>query len=332
MSCVALEQLAAVATGEEVPGVLDHARACARCSALVDEQRSIHQLARTLRPPRLPTDRRAELAAEVMALAEAPRRHSWLAKRENRRFAIAGAVGLAVAAALLIVATWSRSDERLPIAPIAHDVPGIRIQDRAAATEPPPAGDPSASIVAASDADLVRDTTPDRDVVTLRAGSVSIDASRTRPVHVVAGTTRVAVVRARAAIVARAGVIEQVSVFAGSVEVMTNGKRHVIEAGATWDRLPQPAQLLQPSRPTASLDAFRQGWTALRNGDHVIAITAFDRATDPVVAEDATYWAAVASERLGQRDDARRRFTDFVARFPASPRADAARTAITRLR
>ncbi len=326
MSCVALEQLAAAATGDDSPAALatlGHAAACARCAALLDEQRSVRTLASALRPPRLATDRRAELAAEVMAVSDAAPRRPW-------RFALAGGVGLAVAAAILIVATRPRLDDRIPNAPLAHDLPVIEIPHRAAAAEPPAVevSEPSASISAGADAELFRDTTPDRDVVTLRRGSVSIDASRTRPVQIVAGTTRVAIARARVSVIARAGVIDQVTVFAGSVEVTAGGKRHVIEAGATWDRLPQAAS---PVQPTSSLAAFRQGWTALRAGDHVIAISAFDRATDPVVAEDATYWAAVASERLGQRDDARRRFTDFVARFPLSPRADAARVAIARL-
>ena len=194
-----------------------------------------------------------------------------------------------------------------------------------AESAPRAVAEPSAEIRAAADAELVRETTPERDVITLRGGRVSVDASRTRPVQIVAGSTRVAIARSRASVIARGGVIQHVTVFAGTVEISDAGKRHVIVAGATWDRLPEPAQ------PASSLDAFREGWTLLRTGDHAAAIAAFDRATDPVVAEDAMYWAAVAAERAGKRDEARRRFTDFVARFTSSPRGDAAQAALARL-
>lgn len=319
MSCVALEQLAHAATDDN-PRVLAHVASCPRCAALLDEQRSIRALVHAMPPARLPADRRAELAAEVMAQAERiePARHPG-------RFAIAAGSGVAVAVLAIVLATRGQRAE-VPEVAIAHEVPGVRTSTRSTATEPAPAV-PIAELRTV-DADLSRDTTAERDVITLRGGSVSIDASNTRPVQIVAGTTRVAVARARASVVARAGAIEQVAVFAGSVEVTANGTRHVIVAGETWERLPHP---VPPAQPAGSLTAFREGWTQLRANNHAAAIAAFDRAIDPVVAEDAVYWAAVAAERAGTTDDARRRFTDFVARFPASPRAEAARAAIARL-
>jgi hypothetical protein len=82
----------------------------------------------------------------------------------------------------------------------------------------------------------------------------------------------------------------------------------------------------------ANHQAFREGWEALREQRFDAAITAFDRASDPVVAEDAAFWAAIAAQRAGRTDDARRRLTNFLQRFPASPRADDARTALESLR
>jgi hypothetical protein len=316
MSCHSFEELAAIATGK---GDDVHAATCARCAALIEEQRAIRALARSLRPPTLEADRRVMLAAEIMAAADAP-------PRRRTRLAIGLGLGAAAAAAIVFVVRASVPASPMAAA-IAHEPPDIHVPDRSVAAESVPL-DPeisSAEIRPAADADLTRDTTPERDIVTLRAGTLAIDARATRGVQVRLATTRVEIARARAQITAKQGTIETVRVFAGSVEVIDNGKRHVIVAGATWDRLSPPV-----ATPALSMAAFRDGWTALRAGDHAAAIAAFDRAIDPVVVEDAVYWAAVASERAGL-PDAKRRFTDFLARFPTSPRADAARTAIDRL-
>jgi hypothetical protein len=80
-----------------------------------------------------------------------------------------------------------------------------------------------------------------------------------------------------------------------------------------------------------SARAFQDGWAALHAGRDADAIAAFDRATDPSVAEDATYWAAVAAERAGNVSDAARRMREFLARYPGSPRVGAARAALDRL-
>ncbi|MDQ3335302.1 MAG: hypothetical protein M4D80_09070 [Myxococcota bacterium] len=73
--------------------------------------------------------------------------------------------------------------------------------------------------------------------------------------------------------------------------------------------------------------AFRAGWEALREARYADAIAAFDRATDPAVAEDAVFWAAIAAQRAGHTDDARKRLDLFLATFPESPRAESARRA-----
>ena len=76
-----------------------------------------------------------------------------------------------------------------------------------------------------------------------------------------------------------------------------------LPAGTVWRREaladPRPATPAVPPRPepvtpTGAAAAFRNGWEALRAERYRDAIAAFDRASDPVVAEDAAYWAAAA--------------------------------------
>ncbi|HTR53756.1 MAG TPA: tetratricopeptide repeat protein, partial [Kofleriaceae bacterium] len=61
------------------------------------------------------------------------------------------------------------------------------------------------------------------------------------------------------------------------------------------------------------------------------AVAAFDRATDPIVAEEAMFWAAVCAGRAGDDDDSARRLRAFLARFPHSPRRHDARAALEQL-
>lgn len=105
---------------------------------------------------------------------------------------------------------------------------------------------------------------------------------------------------------------------------VSNPSRRVF--GGTSDRRGSAIErdLLVEQTPT---QAFRAGWEALREARYADAIAAFDRATDPAVAEDAAFWAAIAAQRAGQADDARKRLDLFLATFPESPRAESARRA-----
>ncbi len=161
-----------------------------------------------------------------------------------------------------------------------------------------------------------------RDVVRLRGGELTVDSTGSRPVEIVNGTTSIAATKARFKVIAIKGVVSSVAVFAGSAEVTVDGHRVIVEAGTVWER--------DVSRDDA-LAAFRTGWTALRAGDNAAAIEAFDRATDATVAEDAAYWSAIASERVGDTAGAVRRYRELLSRFPATTRATEARAAIERL-
>ncbi len=81
----------------------------------------------------------------------------------------------------------------------------------------------------------------------------------------------------------------------------------------------------------APIAEFRIGWEALHDKRYADAIAAFDRATDPAVAEDAAFWAAIAAQRAGQIDDARKRLDGFLQLFPQSPRTESARRALESL-
>ncbi|MEO8703809.1 MAG: hypothetical protein ABI867_27410 [Kofleriaceae bacterium] len=346
--------IAAAGTLDPTDAVLAHLASCARCRELVDEQQAVRSLAiRVPSPPALASDRRAALAAEVAARADAAA--DFAPRWWRSRTVLAAGLAVAAAAIVAVVLSTRRTDTPpdrfVPDTSVpdmsAHRTPEThapRVPDAVSDTrtavpepKPQPAGTRKlpAQIVGAS-AEYARDTTSTRDLVTLRDGTLAIDATRARPILVVAGTTRVVIASANASVAARKGVIQSITVFAGAVEVTVGDRRRTIGAGMVWDR--DSTELHSAgAAPTAPPDAavvddasalaFREGWTALRSGNHAAAITAFDRAvaldrgTDPVVAEDAAYWAAIASERSGDRAGAAKRFTDFVVRFPRSPHA-----------
>jgi len=117
------------------------------------------------------------------------------------------------------------------------------------------------------------------------------------------------------------GAIISAHAFAGSVERISPESKAVISAGEVWT----------PPPPAASLAAFRAGWSALHEGRNTDALAAFERASDPVIAEEAAFWAAVAAQRANDREGAAQRFRAFLVAYPQSSRADAARAALQQL-
>lgn len=312
-----MSELAAMASGDDA----DHLADCARCRAIVDDQRATRRLLAGLpfaAPDRAYVDR---LAAEVIARSDlAP-------ARSHRRGVVIAGLALAAAAAIA-VATIPRSPGRLA----AAKLPAPRVvfvpPPLPAPPAPPeiaPAPEPAA--IAGDAARFERRTRHGRDELVLRDGAITIDGRDREPVDITAGATRVRVGDARVAVKARRGAIVMVTVIAGSAEVSHDGRRQIVEAGVVWE---PPAEVAPESPPPPdTVTPFSTGWTALRDGRLDDAIDAFDHATDPAVAEDAAYWAAVAAERAG-RPDARRRFEAFLVRYPASPRVAAAQAAVAR--
>lgn len=325
MSCPGPARIAAAVAGED-PSVIDHARECLNCRALLRDQQLVVDAARVLGRPRLRPERRAALAAEVMAQSDLDVHPPW---RGERVMAIAAGI-VAAAAVLTIVFATETPIGRTPEAPqiATTEEPALESSLR---TQLEPVAKPQRASLIASGADYARIQRGDQDVVTLREGVLSVDATASDPVMIISGDTRVVIADSRAKVVARRGVIVTTSVFAGTAQVTTTGGRlQVIDAGDVWMREPDATEP-QPVPPTDSLAAFRQGWEALRAHQHPQAVVAFDRATDPVVAEDAAFWAAIATERAGDLDGAATRLRSFLDRFPTSPRVEAARAALERV-
>ncbi len=337
IACPAIEQLAAIASGEGDVATLAHATGCAKCAALLDDQATTRELVHAAPvPAALSAARRAELAATLLAAADTeldpPRRASWR---------IAGLVALAVAAAAAIA-----------IALIGHDAPPAVAVAQPALVEGVPA-------IARMRLDGVERVTPGE-------GTIVVDAVHRTRLDVTVSDTRIAVTEAKVAVTTRRGVIQEIAVFAGSVELITRGDKITLERGMVWTRPtddvavvaepdptpvrapPPPPKHVAPPPPRPELTApvpeiaptplpdtgmgaFRVGWTELHAGDFAAAADAFDRATDAVIAEDAAYWAAIATLRAGDRAGAIRRLQVFLTRFPDSTRADDARIQLVRL-
>jgi hypothetical protein len=325
VTCPAQARLAAAASGEDAAAVA-HTRDCLSCRVAYEQQRIVIAAARAMQPVRLRPERRAELAAEVMAQGDldAPR---W---RGERVMAVVSSV-VAVAAVVTLVLAGRAPAPEVPFtaaAPTA-DEPAVRVV-RAERQEP--VAEPVRAAVTATGAVFAREQRGDQDVVTLADGEVSVDSTDREPVTIVAGDTRVVITSSRAKVVARRGVIVTTHVFAGTAQVTSKGRSVVIASGDVWMRDPEAATPHEAAAaPGDSLASFRQGWEDLRAHHYPQAIAAFDRATDPVVAEDAAFWAAIATERAGDNDGAATRLRAFLERFPQSLRADAARAGLARV-
>jgi hypothetical protein len=308
--------------------VIDHARECLNCRALLRDQQVVVDAARVLGRPRLRPERRAALAAEVMAQSDVDVHPPW---RGERVMAIAASI-VAAAAVLTIVFATDAPIGRAPEAPQIATTEELALES-SLRTQLEPVAKPQRASLIASGADYARIQRGDQDVVTLREGVLSVDATASDPVMIISGDTRVVIADSRAKVVARRGVIVTTSVFAGTAQVTTSGGHiQVIDAGDVWMRDPDATEPQPvPAAATDSLSAFREGWEALRAHQHPQAVAAFDRATDPVVAEDAAFWAAIATERAGDLDGAATRLRSFLDRFPTSPRVEAARSALERV-
>jgi hypothetical protein len=333
MTCPLIERLAAAAAGED-PRAAAHAATCTACAGILAEHRELRTLARELPAPALTADQRSELAAEVLARAELP-------VHRGARIVVYAAVA---AAALIAAAVWAGHGRAPKVAaPAPHvgsaeEVVGaggpphesaVRVPTPGpadTAADPPPSPPPklrrAAAAITAQGADFSRDDSGERDTVQLRDGVLAIDARGRAPVAVAVGDTTFTVAEARVELVAASGVIVSAHAFAGSVERTTADTHATIISGELWT---------PPPGPTTSLAAFRAGWQALHAGRTAAALAAFDLATDPVVAEDAMFWAAIAAQRLDDVPGARRRFEAFLDEFPDSARAASAKRALEQL-
>jgi TolA-binding protein len=97
----------------------------------------------------------------------------------------------------------------------------------------------------------------------------------------------------------------------------------------TWVVSPTPSPSVSESptpaipAPTSVERSFKLGFDALRDGDFGVAAARFaevEDKSDPL-AEDASYWRAVALGRAGRTADARRAMEQNLERWPSSARA-----------
>jgi TolA-binding protein len=306
IACPPPERLAAAAAGED-GAALDHAGGCPACAAILAEQCAIVGVAAQLPTPTLAEARRRQLAAEVLAHAdEIHLAEMDIVQRRGNMMALCALAAVAAALVLLLGARHQRAWAPVVAMP-AEEALTLEVVDRTTAPE-----------------DRAPETeTADglHDVLELHDGELAIDTRAHKPVTVVAGGTRVRIAKSRATVVARGGVIVTAQVFAGTAEISEGGHRRVVEAGEVWT----------PSPAVTALGSFRTGYEAMRAGHFTDAIAAFDQATDPVVIEDAQFWAAISCERAGRREEAERRLRAFIAAFPSSPRLEDARAAIDRV-
>ena len=92
------------------------------------------------------------------------------------------------------------------------------------------------------------------------------------------------------------------------------------------EHAPAPAETPAPApAPDPQEAAFVTGWDAMRRGELAAAADAFARAValDPQgdLAEDGTFWHAVAVARLKRTGEAMVALSGFIAAYPASTRA-----------
>jgi hypothetical protein len=281
VKCPSAKRLAAASLGADPRAEL-HADSCERCSAELAAMAEVSAFARRAPVRVASAERRARIAALVMASSDAaePTRTSRLP------IATITVAGLAAVTALVI---W-----RAQPAPVEHAISWPVLPASAPHVAGAPLPPPVLHDVAPP---VVHPVAP--PAIASKAARETAPAPQPRaPAPGVTVSPRPAATTAR--------------VFAGSQEHASDGE------------LARDQVTLEPS-------AFERGWIALREARYADAITAFDRATDAAVAEDAAYWAAIASARAGDRRDAARRLSAFVATFPASARLGEARALLVRL-
>ncbi len=301
MTCPSEGRLAAAVAGED-DGAADHAAACARCGAIVADGRAIRAALASLRAPS--PRRQAAMLAEVLAEAErvaSPRRAT---PRGGWRIAVAAVV---VAAMVTGAAAGVGAVRRRVAAQRSMAVEVLR----PAATPPRRLGAARATARA-----------PGVSAVTPMA-PVAVAPVAVVPVAPVAVVVPVAPVVAASA--------DASSPVAAVVEPRRRAAPERASPVAPVAASSVAAPSVEASAPPSGVAAFRAGWEALRAGQPRVARAHFERADDPAVREDAAYWAAVASERAGERVEAARRFREFAQLYPASPRAADARAAAARL-
>ncbi len=313
MSCPAIDRLAAAASGEDAAAT-EHALVCVQCRDLIVEQQAMILAVRQSPGFVLDPARRRAIAAELATRSDEPM------TARSPRFAIAVSVACAAALGLVIAASTTRRAAEPPAR--AREVATIQSgesSDSSAPSTPPGAASPRAPAPAA-DAPI-----DPRAVLVIALAQHVAEAPA-----LVTRATRIDVFDLARAFAPSKPAAAHAAVESEDLYVAPPPDQDAVSIVDDPDP-PAPIDAGTSSSSSASLAAFRTGWEALRADRYADAIAAFDTATDPVVAEDAAFWAAIAAERAHDDAAAARRLRGFLARFPNSPRADAARAALARI-
>ncbi|MCP4602893.1 MAG: tetratricopeptide repeat protein [Proteobacteria bacterium] len=117
---------------------------------------------------------------------------------------------------------------------------------------------------------------------------------------------------------------------AAEKEVASNRYKPTPREHRKRDKKQDPIPPEPDEEPQAREYAFEQGWAALRHGQSQIAAQHFERAMevagDGELAEDASFWRAVAYARAGMNTRATETLYYYLDRYPTSPRAGEAST------
>jgi hypothetical protein len=185
---------------------------------------------------------------------------------------------------------------------------------------------PRATVTANDFARFDRKTVNGIDRIALRDGTLSIEGiAGGLPVLVVADNVKIRAGHAKLQARADRGVVLQVQVFSGSVEILGAERTEILREGETWT-------WDDTAVATARTSAFRRGWDALRAGEFERAAIELEAAAgDAGLGEDASYWAAIAWGRAGQAAKARAGLERFLERYPRATRAGEAHLALARL-
>ena len=302
MRCLDAAQIAQAVTAN-----LDdpHLAECLDCRRRMDLDRETRDVLRRLPMPRMSASHRKEMAAELIARVQqlpvpVPR---W----RTSVFVVAAA---ALAATIALIAAWPRTtgSTSATISLSSDESPSIRSSAVARLEAPPHLAAPK--LEASGGAVLSRRVGADRDVLSLVDGVIELDTRTARNVDVRVGDAVIRVDDAAVKIIARKRTIISVQVVVGAARITSADQQVTLQRDSLW--------MPGPSAKQQSMSTFRDAWIALRAGKNREAMEMFDRVTDPVAIEEATYWAAVAAKRAGDLDDASQRFARFLARFPGS--------------
>ena len=301
--CFDAGQIARAATlGTDDP----HFSACLDCRRRLGADRAMRDRLRALPVPALTAVHRRALAAEIIAVAEM--------RPLRTRPVAAFAAMVAAAAAVVALAAWPRelAGPSAPAAP-GTDPESIAIATTTVARDDSPPALAAPALGASRGTTFKQSTGDRRDIIMLAEGKLTLDTRAARNVDVHVGDAVVRVDDAAVEIQAHDHALVSVRVEIGAARIDTTQQHVTVERDTVWG----PG----PSAKTQALAAFRAAWVALRAGRNHEAMELFDRAVDPIVAEEASYWAAIAARRAGD-PSADQRIARFLSAFPQSAYAD----------